>query len=78
MRHRLVFAQAVMEKPDVILLDEPTNALDEESVNLIRNIIKEERERGAIICVASHNKEDISILCDEIFSIYNYKVNYEE
>lgn len=74
MRQRLVFAQAVMEKPDVILLDEPTNALDEESINLIRNMIKKERERGAIVCVASHNKEDISILCDEIFSIHNHKV----
>lgn len=74
MRHRLVFAQAVMEKPDVILLDEPTNALDEEGVNLVRNMIKEEKDRGAIICVSSHNKEDISILCDEIFSIYDYKV----
>ena len=74
MRHRLVFAQAVMEKPDVILLDEPTNALDEESVHLIRDMIKDEKERGAIICVASHNKEDISILCDKIFSINNHNV----
>lgn len=58
-----------MEKPDTLLLDEPTNSLDEEGVGLIRDILKEEMERGALIMIASHNKEDISYLCDEVFSI---------
>ncbi|MFQ6930337.1 MAG: hypothetical protein ACLRR3_04550 [Eubacterium sp.] len=58
-----------MEKPDVLMLDEPTNALDEEGIEQIRKIIKEERERGAIVLIASHNKEDIEVLADK--SIFN-------
>ncbi len=69
MKQRILLAQAFMEKPDTLLLDEPTNSLDEEGVGLIRDILKEEMERGALIMIASHNKEDISYLCDEVFSI---------
>ena len=69
MRQRLIFAQAIMEKPDILLLDEPTNALDKDGVNLIRKIILEEKERGTLICLASHNEEDIGILCDETYKI---------
>jgi ABC-2 type transport system ATP-binding protein len=56
-----------MEKPEVLLLDEPTNALDEDGVELVRNIIKEESGRGALVMVASHNKEDVALLCDETY-----------
>ena len=65
MKQRIVIAQAIMEKPDILMLDEPTNALDEEGIEQIRKIIKEERERGAIVLIASHNKED------KVFSISN-------
>lgn len=65
MKQRIVLAQAIMEKPDIIMLDEPTNALDDAGIELIRTIIKEEKERGALILIASHNKEDIELLCDE-------------
>ncbi len=44
-----------MEQPDILLLDEPTNALDKEGVIRIRQIIKEEAERGAVVIIASHN-----------------------
>lgn len=67
MRQRILFAQAIMEKPDVLLLDEPTNALDTDGVELIRKLIQEERDRGAIVCLASHNEEDIRMLCDEVY-----------
>lgn len=67
MKQRIIIAQAIMEKPDIIMLDEPTNALDEEGVDLIRKIIKEEKERGALILLASHNKEDIKMLADKVF-----------
>lgn len=67
MRQRIVLAQAFMEKQDIIVLDEPTNGLDEEGVKLIRTILKEEAARGAVIAIASHNKEDILYLCDEVF-----------
>ena len=67
MRQKLVIAQAIMEKPDLLLLDEPTNALDEETVRRFREILKEEKRRGAIILIASHNREDIEELCDEVY-----------
>jgi len=69
MKQKIVIAQAIMEKPDVLLLDEPTNALDEKSVELVRKIIAEEKKRGAIVLLASHNKEDIETLCDQVFYI---------
>lgn len=67
MRQKLILAQAVMEQPDLLLLDEPTNALDEESVQRFYRIIKEEAERGAIVLMASHSREDIENICDEVF-----------
>lgn len=67
MKQRIVLAQAIMEKPEVIMLDEPTNALDENGIIDIREIILQEKERGALILIASHNKEDISLLADEVF-----------
>lgn len=74
MRQRITIAQAIMENPEVLLLDEPTNALDVSGVEEIRKIILEEKQRGAIICLASHNIEDINILCDEIYEIKEGKV----
>ena len=56
-----------MESPDIIMLDEPTNALDERGVKLIRDIILREKERGALVLIASHNKEDIEILADRVY-----------
>lgn len=69
MKQRLVIAQAIMEKPDVIMLDEPTNALDESGVGEIRQLIFEEKARGALILLASHNKEDIHLLADELYKV---------
>lgn len=67
MKQRLIIAQAIMEKPDIIILDEPTNALDEKGVIEVRNIIEKEKKRGAIILLASHNRQDIDILADHIY-----------
>lgn len=78
MKQRLVFAQAVMEEPELLLLDEPTNGLDENGINLIRSIILQEKKRGAIICIASHNSEDIKVLCDEIFEMCEGKLCNKE
>jgi len=64
MKQRLAIAQAIMEKPDLLILDEPTNAIDEEGISRIREIILEEKSRGATILIASHNKEDIELLSD--------------
>lgn len=69
MKQRLVFAQAIFENPSIILLDEPTNSLDENGVNTIRNIIMKLKSKDRIIIITSHNKEDINILTDKIFTI---------
>lgn len=74
MKQRLAIAQAIMEKPDVIMLDEPTNSLDDDGVSEIRNIILEEKKRGAIVLLASHNKEDMRLLADKIYKIESGRI----
>lgn len=78
MKQRLAIAQAIMEKPDIIMLDEPTNALDETGVEEIRKLILEEKERGALILLASHNKEDIRMLADHLYRIEHGEVGSQE
>ncbi|MBQ8626191.1 MAG: ATP-binding cassette domain-containing protein [Agathobacter sp.] len=67
MRQRLGIAQAIMENPNILILDEPTNGLDEEGVEWFRNFIMEQKKNGKMILLASHSKEDIDFLCDEIW-----------
>ena len=69
MKQRIVLAQALMEKPDVLFLDEPTNALDADGIEDIRRIIIEEKNRGALVLIASHNPTDIQLLADEVFDM---------
>ena len=71
MKQRLAIAQAIMEHPDILMLDEPTNALDSEAIERVRQVIEEEEERGALILLASHNKDDIQILADQVFYLEN-------
>lgn len=74
MKQRLNIAQAIFENQKIILLDEPTNALDEEAVQLIYKIIREEKSRGATIIVATHHKEDLKEVCDVILKIAEEKI----
>lgn len=67
MKQRITFAQAIFESPHIIMLDEPTNALDEEGVVTIRNLISEQKNADTIILIASHNKEDIESLVDVVY-----------
>lgn len=69
MKQRLNIAQAIFENQKIILLDEPTNAIDEDGIQLIYEKLKELRADGATIIMATHNKEDIEELCDEIIRI---------
>ena len=69
MRQRLGIAQALMEKPDTLILDEPMNGLDNECVNLIRGILNDLRNQGKTILLVSHNEEDIRMLCDDIYEM---------
>ena len=74
MKQRLNIAQAIFENQKIILLDEPTNALDEDAVQLIYKIIREEKSRGATIIVATHHKEDLKEVCDVILKIAEEKI----
>lgn len=69
MKQRLNIAQAIFEKPELLLLDEPTNAIDEKGVELINEILLEEKKRGCTIIIATHLKDDINSICDEIIRI---------
>lgn len=67
MKQRLGVAQAIMEELDILVLDEPMNGLDDVGVLLIRELLLELRNQGKLILIASHYKEDIEFLCDEIY-----------
>ena len=76
MKQKLAIAQAFMEEPKVLLLDEPMNALDEQSVQDMRIMFREYvNKKPAIMVITSHHKEDIEILCDQVYSIKNGYVN---
>lgn len=66
MRQRLGIAQAIMENPDVLILDEPFNGLDRAGVGQMRELIKELRIQGKAVLLASHNAQDIEELCDDV------------
>lgn len=71
MKQKLRIAQAIMENQEIIILDEPTNGLDEKSIHNLHDIILELKKQEKIILLASHNMEDLKILCDKIFYISN-------
>ena len=66
MRQRLGLAQALMEDPSILLLDEPMNGLDNQGVQDMRKLFLNLKEEGKTIILASHNREDISVLCDTV------------
>lgn len=74
MKQKLGIAAAFMEQPDIIILDEPINALDEAGANQVHTILKEQKERGALIIIACHDKEELEMLSDEIIEIYEGKI----
>lgn len=67
MRQRLGLAQALMEDPDILLLDEPLSGLDNDGVKQMYQIFLKQKEKGKLLVIASHSKEDIAVLCDEVF-----------
>lgn len=78
MKQRLGIAQALMEKPKLLILDEPMNALDENGVELVRDILLKEKKKSVAILLASHNKEDISILCDHVYKMSSGRLSAQE
>lgn len=77
MKQRLGIACAIMEKPEIIVLDEPNNALDEKGILLIREILLGLKDK-AIIIVACHDKEELDLLADEIYSMNDGKITGHE
>lgn len=69
MKQKLGIAQVIMEDPKVLILDEPFNGLDSKSAKKIRNILIEEKKKNKIIILATHMKEDIIMLCDEVYEL---------
>lgn len=69
MRQRLAIAQAVMESPKLLILDEPMNGMDEKGVEEMRRLILARKAAGTTIILSSHNIEDIHILCDQVYRI---------
>ena len=74
MKQKLGIIQVLMEDPKILILDEPFNGLEEQSVDLLRNILLEEKKKNKLIVIASHIKEDIDILADEIYRIDGGKI----
>jgi len=74
MKQKLAIAQAIMESPELLVLDEPTRGLDAESVESIRTLLHSLNQRGTTILLASHNLEDISTLCTRTFQMENGKL----
>ncbi len=69
MRQRLGLAQALMENPDVLILDEPFNGLDKGMAERMRDVLVDEKRKGKTILLASHNEHDIDYICDRIYEI---------
>lgn len=69
MKQKLGIAAATMENPDLILLDEPTNSLDEASISMLRNVIENRRKNGALIVISSHDKDFLYSVSDKIHHI---------
>ncbi|EGC02712.1 ABC transporter ATP-binding protein [Ruminococcus albus] len=69
MRQRLGLAQAIMEDPDILILDEPFNGLDKDGVKEMREYLLSYKEQGKTILICSHSAEDIEVLCDTVYEM---------
>ena len=78
MKQRLGIAAAVMEHPDIILIDEPTNALDSHGVEMVKRILKREKDRGALIVLTCHDYSILKELSDSIYFIEEGRITNHE
>ncbi|MEK5390625.1 ATP-binding cassette domain-containing protein [Margalitia sp. FSL K6-0131] len=74
MKQRLGIAQAIMEEPELIILDEPTNALDTDGIEELKKLLLDLKKENKCILIASHDKEELNYLSDEIFMMENGKI----
>ena len=69
MKQKIGIIQAIMEEPDVLVLDEPFNALDQEAVKLLRELLLNFQNKGKLVVITSHHKDDIESVCNKIIRI---------
>lgn len=74
MKQRLGIACAFMESPEILLLDEPINALDTNAIELVRELLYAAKERNAVIVAACHDREELELIADEIIQMENGKI----
>lgn len=74
MKQRLAIAQAIMEDPDMLILDEPFRGLDTDGVKTIRALLIRYNQSGRTVFIASHNTEDIELLCHHVYEMYGGKL----
>ena len=74
MKQRLGIAAAIMERPDIVILDEPINALDEAGAGLIKGLLDALKANGSLIIIACHDTEELNYLSDEIYEIYDGEI----
>ena len=74
MKQRLAIAQAIMESPKLLILDEPANALDGQGTELLHTILQEEHAKGVTILLASHIKQEIETYCDYVYTLENGRI----
>lgn len=74
MKQRLAIAQVIMDEQPILIFDEPMNGMDRKGVQDVRELILEEKKKGKIIILASHNSADIDYLCDEVYELENGKM----
>lgn len=74
MKQRLGIAAAIMERPDIVILDEPINALDEAGAGLIKGLLDELKANGSLIIIVCHDSEELNYLSDEIYEIYDGEI----
>lgn len=78
MRQRLGLAQAIMEDPDIYILDEPMNGLDKSGIKEMRNLLLELKAKGKTIIMATHIYEDVKILCDKVYKVEDGEISLVE
>ena len=78
MRQRLGIAQAIMENPDILIMDEPMNGLDDAGVQDMRRLFQQMRSEGKLIIIATHVREDVDLLCDEVYRMHEGRMIPED
>ncbi|MDO4292679.1 MAG: ABC transporter ATP-binding protein [Eubacteriales bacterium] len=78
MKQRLAIAQVLMEEQPILVMDEPMNGLDRQGSAEIRELLLEEKKKGKIVLLASHNKQDIDYLCDRVYELENGRMIHEK